>query len=438
MLLELQRNMNLRDRLLTHRAAPAVAFAVMISVQLGTLALKVFDLAPGLAGLPIDSGPDGTPRRDVAYLGAFLLACATVIVVGRYWPRFRDATNALLGAAFALIVGGPVHATMILALAAIIYFVAPRFNGYVSMVGTIVLLLLAFRYVVPASNWHVHWHCLRLVSFAFEAKSARKRSFVSFLAYAPFGLLLMTGVPVMISYLTYTTKRSREELDLMGTKQLLLGAAKVIALIAVYDFFASRITSLEAFLSSPLWLRLAMFPGGYALAYLFLSSLCDFNTGCSNLAGYLAPAAFNAPFLADTPFEFWRRWNVHVMGFLRATCLFPLGKRKVPVAIIAFIAMTASGALHFLAECFDRGKTMTRDDLVASLIQNASFPFIGIILLVTIPWEKNRNEIKHKWIGVVVTQAFYCAFFLALGINLIVPTARIDTLKHLHLLREMF
>jgi alginate O-acetyltransferase complex protein AlgI len=65
---------------------------------------------------------------------------------------------------------------------------------------------------------------------------------------------------------------------------------------------------------------------GYAVQiYCDFSGYTDIAMGCALLLGYRFPRNFNAPYLAASPQEFWRRWHISLSTWLRDYLYIPLG-----------------------------------------------------------------------------------------------------------------
>ncbi len=419
----------LRNRL-TH---PLVAFGVVSTVWLLANVLKMQGKIPFSFGWVGQQTPN-----PVLFCAIVLACCGATILAGRRDRAHGDWVNTLSGVGFTLYLAGPIYTVAIFAIACAVYVIAPRITGYVGMIGTGLALLLLFYFVVPSVPMSVGWISLRFVSFVFDAKAIRKRSFISFLAYAPFGILLLTGEPPMISILTYRTKRPQKELDDLGAVQLLRAAGKLVLLYALSCGVLYKMHTIGEFTQLPSLWRAVLIPTFTVIFYLTISSASDFNTGASNLAGNFAPSAFEAPFLADTPFEFWRRWNTYVLGFLRTTCMYPMGKKKFPLAAMVFISMIGSGLLHSLASALEAGPNLVESFKQFFLGQAVFFPIMAVLLIATIPWEKRRPRIK--WPGILLTQAFFAALIFPAGMNLILEPKHeaLDELSHFLVLRDLF
>jgi hypothetical protein len=61
--------------------------------------------------------------------------------------------------------------------------------------------------------------------------------------------------------------------------------------------------------------------------YLGHSSLASYQIGTMRLFGYDLPERYNYPFLARTPDELWRRWNLYIGAWLQRYAYLPLAMR---------------------------------------------------------------------------------------------------------------
>jgi D-alanyl-lipoteichoic acid acyltransferase DltB (MBOAT superfamily) len=95
------------------------------------------------------------------------------------------------------------------------------------------------------------------------------------------------------------------------------------------------------------------------LFYLGHSGLASVQIGLMHLCGWRVPERYNRPFLATSPADFWRRWNVYVTNWARRYVFRPLafwlGGRRVGLsqrkAIVVAVVLTFGivGALHVLS-----------------------------------------------------------------------------------------
>jgi D-alanyl-lipoteichoic acid acyltransferase DltB (MBOAT superfamily) len=100
--------------------------------------------------------------------------------------------------------------------------------------------------------------------------------------------------------------------------------------------------------SKPSWLphRLSESLGLAFQIYFMASGLADLSSSLFMLAGIEAREIFNAPFLAQSPTDFWsHRWNLLVSEFLRRTFFLPLARNGAPVLGMLFVFIQ-SGVAH--------------------------------------------------------------------------------------------
>jgi alginate O-acetyltransferase complex protein AlgI len=100
------------------------------------------------------------------------------------------------------------------------------------------------------------------------------------------------------------------------------------------------------FNSAALWLAVL----GYAVQiYGDFSGYTDMALGLAHTLGFKLPNNFNAPYLASSPADFWRRWHISLSRWLRDYLYIPLGgNRKGPVRTMVnlFVTMLLGGLWH--------------------------------------------------------------------------------------------
>jgi alginate O-acetyltransferase complex protein AlgI len=98
--------------------------------------------------------------------------------------------------------------------------------------------------------------------------------------------------------------------------------------------------------STSLWLAVL----GYAVQiYCDFSGYTDMALGLAHTLGFKLPNNFNAPYLASSPSDFWRRWHISLSRWLRDYLYIPLGgNRKGPTRTMVnlFITMLLGGLWH--------------------------------------------------------------------------------------------
>jgi alginate O-acetyltransferase complex protein AlgI len=114
-----------------------------------------------------------------------------------------------------------------------------------------------------------------------------------------------------------------------GTRRLITGLVKVIGIAAtlavpvdaIYKLPPSRLTADAA------WF--AAFCFALQLYFLF-SGYADIAIGLGRMLGLRYPENFHRPYLADSVREFWRRWHVTSITWLRDYLAFPMAGRDSP------------------------------------------------------------------------------------------------------------
>jgi len=361
-------------------ATPAAALAV------AALALVVGVLIGGGAPV-IVRHPTVVMSSPVWSKAIFFTACVALCALARRFPATRDSAHALFGAGWSLYAYGARHSVAILLVALLIYLYAHRVNSYVALLLAAAKLLLLFKLVLPsraatdpALALGSAWMAWRLLVYAFESRAIRRkdRSLRAFLAYGPFSLLLAPGEPPLLSSVTYLSRRPQAELDALGTAQLYRSSAKFVALALLVRAVHLVLPPTATFDTFPVPVRLAVFVVLPLVFFLRISAIADFATGMSNLCGYHAPDAFDWPLLARTPFDFWRRWNIHVLNFLKVSCIFPVARRHPSVVVLILSACGGTILVHWFMKCVADGPAMTPASSLFFYILSFSVMLLGL------------------------------------------------------------
>jgi alginate O-acetyltransferase complex protein AlgI len=124
-----------------------------------------------------------------------------------------------------------------------------------------------------------------------------------------------------------------------GTRRLITGLIKVIGIAAtlgvpvdaIYKLPASRLTLDGA------WFAACCFT---LQLYFVFSGYADMAIGLGRMLGLRYPENFHRPYLADSMREFWRRWHVTSITWLRDYLGFPMAGRDTPTwALLPSILM---------------------------------------------------------------------------------------------------
>ncbi len=137
-------------------------------------------------------------------------------------------------------------------------------------------------------------------------------------------------------------------------------------------------------LAKPWWLTFRVTESlGFAFQIYFMASgLADLVSGLFMLTGVDAREIFNAPFLAQSPSDFWaRRWNLLVSDFLRRTFFLPIARSGAPVLGMLFV-FVQSGVAH---EYFVAGILGFENDAPFRMLAFFTVQGIAIVLLRSHP-----------------------------------------------------
>lgn len=134
------------------------------------------------------------------------------------------------------------------------------------------------------------------------------------------------------------TQGEAKETRRAGQKRILrslLKACLLLSLIALADIFPQF---QENYILQTLWFLFAI--------YLFASGVIDMATGLMMQTGIAIQEAFNAPFLARSPRDFWgRRWNLYFRNAAHRNLFEPVGGKTRPV-LAATLVFFVSALLH--------------------------------------------------------------------------------------------
>jgi hypothetical protein len=411
--------------------------ALPLSAMLGALALHVGADMWMIQSQPTSARPFGV-SIEVAK-AVFVGGCLAVVLAARWTPRARDAVHLLLGIAWFTAVCGWRFSIGMALISVAVYALADRVHPHLAMLLTALLLLAgAYRWLGTQPSQHgairfTAFAAARLVYYAFEVRAIprRRRSLLRFLIYTPFSLLLWPG-PTMLSYQTYTSERPRPVLTAMACRQVLGGSAKLLGCALLLRLALAQLPSVASFASLSFGVQACWVLLAYPLLFFSLSIRQDLAASLCNFAGYYAPDAFARPFLAVTPFEVWRRWNVHQVGFLRLAFIYEAARRHRSLIVIAAAGMFGSGVYHVFYRSFTAGPEMAWQAALATM---GSYFAVGVpLLLVFLPIEKRRRQLSApaRVVSTLITQLVIAVMtFAAVDIGSFVgqlPAAPFDLL----------
>jgi len=151
-------------------------------------------------------------------------------------------------------------------------------------------------------------------------------------------VLYIVQLPVLVAgpivrYREFASQLTRRTVSLgaftYGTRRIVLGLVKVIVFARLLAGPADAIfaRSPESLSTDAAWLGAACF--SLQLYFLF-SGYADFAIGLGRIVGFRYPENFRRPYTADSVREFWRRWNITLMTWLRDYLYLPIAGRDDP------------------------------------------------------------------------------------------------------------
>jgi alginate O-acetyltransferase complex protein AlgI len=317
------------------------------------------------------------------FLGFFVVAFSVYWLIGRHRGRLLWLTAA---SAVFYMAWKWQFIFLILASTSVDYFVALRLNRVqsdsarrwlVALSVTVNLGILAYfkyaAFLLESAGHVTHWlgwsisipevkaflplgisfYTFEAISYVvdvYRGKTPPVRNPLDYALYILFFPHLVAGPIVRANDFlpqVYRPKRFDWARVQAGTHRFLIGLFKKIVIadqlaLAVDPVFAEP----GKFSSTALWLAVL----GYAVQiYCDFSGYTDMALGLAHTLGFKLPNNFNAPYLASSPADFWRRWHISLSRWLRDYLYIPLGGNRLgPTRTMAnlFITMVLGGLWH--------------------------------------------------------------------------------------------
>jgi alginate O-acetyltransferase complex protein AlgI len=143
---------------------------------------------------------------------------------------------------------------------------------------------------------------------------------------------LLAGGPI-VRYAEFSGQLARRNVGMAafayGVRRVVTGLVKLYLIVDVLSAASDRIFAQPAVKTTAdaAWFAAACF----ALAVYFrFSGYADIAIGVGRMLGFRYPENFRRPFTADTLREFWRRWNVTLITWLRDYLSLPIAGQDRP------------------------------------------------------------------------------------------------------------
>lgn len=229
--------------------------------------------------------------------------------------------------------------------------------GAVIFVCVGMLLFFKYRKFQPAGISFYTFQTLSYVIDVYRGKMKAERHFGTYALYISFFPQLVAG-PIerpgnLLPQLKSLRQPDREEI-LYGLVRMLRGFFKKLAVADFLAVFADRVFAAPGLVNGP-----AAAAGTILFAlqiYCDFSGYSDIARGCAQMFGVRLMENFDRPYLASSPREFWRRWQISLTSWLTDYIYKPLGGNKKGLAVqcrnilIVFLCsgLWHGGGLHFI------------------------------------------------------------------------------------------
>ena len=213
-------------------------------------------------------------------------------------------------------------------------FIQENLNHVMSMLGAQALPILKIAWPVGVS-----FYTFKSISYMLDVYrgTARACCFLDFACYVCFFPQILSGpiqrygtidtrsqeVPAFSDQLA--CRRQSLEKFSYGAALFILGFAKKILLANVVLQVADAVFSAEAPGNLDAWFGAAAYT--FQL-YFDFSAYSEMAIGAGLMLGFKCPRNFNAPYLAGSISDFWRRWHISLSSWFRDYLYIPLGGNR--------------------------------------------------------------------------------------------------------------
>ena len=231
------------------------------------------------------------------------------------------------------------------------FWIAQRLPGEPDVAGWFPVFDWVSAIVLPVGISFFTFQALSYVGDVYRHRMRPADSLLDFALYLAFFPQLVAGPIVRALALVGQLARPYipERIDIGRAGWLILGG--LFKKIVVANYLAERIVD-PVFARPDLYGAWDTLFAVYAYAiqiYCDFSAYSDMAIGFCLLLGFHIPLNFNAPYLAGSIQQFWRRWHISLSTFLRDYLYIPLGGshvREGRVHINVFITFLLGGLWH--------------------------------------------------------------------------------------------
>ncbi len=204
-------------------------------------------------------------------------------------------------------------------------FVGHSLNGLLDLAGAGQLPVM--RVVLPIGISFYVFQSLSYTIDVYRGQSPPVRSFIDFACFVSLFPQLIAGPIVRYNTIAEQLVSRTHTLDKFssGAALFILGLAKKVLLANAIGQVADAVFDAQAPAMLDAWLGVT----AYAFQIYFdFSGYSDMAIGLGRMLGFEFPRNFNAPYLAESITDFWRRWHISLSTFLRDYLYFPLGGNR--------------------------------------------------------------------------------------------------------------
>jgi alginate O-acetyltransferase complex protein AlgI len=276
----------------------------------------------------------------------FVLLMMTSTVVDYVCAKIISASLARRSHRFAALVTSIVLNLGLLGFFKYYMFAAETLNRLLELFGADVLRV--FTVVLPIGISFYTFQTMSYTIDVYRGVAPPVKSFSDFSCFVSLFPQLIAG-PIVRYNVVAEQLASRDHTVskfASGSSLFILGFAKKTLLANPMGEVADAVFSAESLCSTDAWFGIL----AYAFQIYFdFSGYSDMAIGLGRMLGFEFPKNFNAPYLADSITDFWRRWHISLSTFLRDYLYIPLGgnrKGNVRTYVNLAIVMLLGGLWH--------------------------------------------------------------------------------------------